>query len=123
MPKHARSPSSQPPEGAPKAQKPGSVMVQKREAGSPPSLREKLCATCGRPFSLTPDQRFFVCPHCYQKSLPPRKSPRPGDTQLLIQIHCADCGAEEYVGFVPQDPLATYCKACFTKRKRKPVTE
>jgi len=123
MSKLARSSSSRPPEGLSKAQKPGSVMVQKRDTDAQPALREKLCATCGRPFSLTPDQRFFVCPHCYQKSLPPRKASRPGETQLLIQIHCADCGVEEYVGFVPQDPQVTYCKACFAKRKRKPVPE
>jgi CxxC-x17-CxxC domain-containing protein len=113
-----RSQASSSPEAG---QKPGSVMVQKR-AGLPKTEdREKLCATCGKPFTLSPEQKYFLCPRCYQKSLPPRKTSRPGETQLLIQIQCPDCGTEEYVGFVPQDPQATFCKACFAKRKRKPV--
>ena len=99
------------------------MMVQKRGNSTVPTDREKLCATCGRPFTLADDQKFFICPQCYQKSLTPRKSPRQGEAQLLIQIHCADCGAEEYVNFVPQDPQTTYCKLCFAKRKRKPVAK
>jgi CxxC-x17-CxxC domain-containing protein len=122
MPK--RNPQSVPPSpGTLSDQKPGSVLVQKRGAVTEPTLRDKLCATCGKPFSVTPDQRFFMCPRCYQKSLPPRKSARQGETQLLTQIRCVECGIEEYVSFVPQDPQATYCRACFAKRKRKPVQE
>ena len=98
---------------------PGSVMVQKRLTAQEPTLREKLCASCGRPFQLTPDQKFYLCPNCYKKSQPPVKKPsRKGEAQVLIQIHCAECGAEEYLDFVPADPKATYCRACFAKRRR-----
>lgn len=97
----------------------GPVKVQKRGPVSAPNLREKLCATCGRPFTLTPDQKFYICPDCYQKNQPARKPGRPSDAQVLIQIRCVDCGALEYVSFVPQDPQSTYCKVCFRKRKRQ----
>lgn len=100
---------------------PGSVMVQKRVAAPEPAPREKLCAACGRPFQLAPDQKYYLCPSCYRKGQPaPRRSPRKGEAQVLIQIHCVECGAEEYLDFVPSDPSATYCKACFSKRKRDP---
>lgn len=96
-------------------------MVQKRVASSEPALREKLCATCGKPFQLTPDQKYYLCPNCYRKAQPPpKKSTRKGAAQVLIQIHCVECGAEEYLDFVPSDPNATYCRACFSKRKREP---
>jgi CxxC-x17-CxxC domain-containing protein len=99
---------------------PGSVMVQKRATGLEPTLREKLCATCGKPFQLTPDQKYYLCPDCYRKTQPPpKKSVRKGEAQVLIQIHCADCGTEEYLDFVPSDPNSTYCRACFSKRKRE----
>lgn len=99
---------------------PGSVMVQKRVANAEPTQREKLCATCGRPFPLTPDQKFYICPHCYRKAQPPpKKSVKKGEAQVLIQIHCAECGSEEYLDFVPSDPNATYCRACFSKRRRE----
>jgi CxxC-x17-CxxC domain-containing protein len=97
----------------------GAVRVQKRVVASTATHREKLCANCGRPFTLAPEQKFYICPDCYQKNQPSRKPGRPSDAQLLIQIHCADCGTVEYVGFVPQDPQTTYCKSCFRKRKRQ----
>ena len=100
---------------------PAAVLVQKRETSAVTPNREKLCATCGRPFTLTPDQKFFLCARCYQKSLPLRKSVRKGNAQLLIQIRCVVCGAEEYISFVPADAQATYCKACYAQRKRKPI--
>jgi len=99
---------------------PGSVMVQKRVANAEPTQREKLCATCGKPFLLTPDQKFYLCPNCYRKAQPPpKRSPRKGEAQVLIQIHCAECGVVEYLDFVPSDPSATYCRACFAKRRRE----
>ena len=77
-------------------------MVQKRVANVEPTLREKLCATCGRPFQLTPDQKFYLCPNCYRKAQPPpKRPPRKGEAQVLIQIHCLECGVEEYLDFVP----------------------
>jgi len=96
-------------------------MVQKRPVSAEPSLREKLCATCGKPFQLSPEQKYYLCPDCYRKTQPaPKKSSRKGEAQVLIQIHCAECGAEEYLDFVPSDPKATYCRSCFAKRKRDP---
>lgn len=104
----------------PRNAQPGAVMVQKRVANPEPALREKLCATCGKPFQLTPDQKYFICPDCYRKTQAPvRKTVRRGDAQVLIQIRCVECGAEEYLDFVPSDPNATYCRACFSKRKRE----
>ncbi len=101
----------------PRNPQPGSILVQKRQAPVEPALREKLCAGCGKPFQLTPDQKFYMCPDCYRKSMPaPRKS-RPGDAQVLIQIQCVECGSTEYLDFVPSDPGKTYCRACFARRK------
>jgi hypothetical protein len=100
--------------------KPGSVMVQKRVASTEPSLREKLCATCGKPFQLTPDQKYYLCPVCYRKGQPPlKRPPKKGEAQVLIQIRCIECGVEEYLDFVPSDPGATYCRSCFSKRRRE----
>jgi CxxC-x17-CxxC domain-containing protein len=93
--------------------------VQKRDPSAPPEPREKLCATCGKPFQLAPDQKFFVCPDCYRKSLPPHKSKRRGEAQVLVQIACAQCGAKEFLNFAPTDPGAVLCRACFAKRKRE----
>ncbi len=103
------------------AAKPGSVMVQKRVVQVEPVLREKLCATCGKPFLLSPEQKFYICPDCYRKTQAPlKKTIRKGEAQVLIQIRCASCGTVEYLDFVPSDPSATYCRACFAKRKREP---
>jgi len=109
-----------PPVEHPRNATPGSVMVQKRAANTEPTLREKLCATCGRPFQLTPDQKYYLCPNCYRKAQPPvKKTTRKGEAQVLIQIHCVECGTEEYLDFVPSDPSATYCRACFSRRRRE----
>ncbi len=119
-PKKIVSNDSQPPAERPRNPQPGSVMVQKRSAPETPSLREKLCATCGKPFQLTPDQKYYLCPACYRKAQPaPRKSGRNTDAQVLIQIQCAGCGTIEYLDFVPSDPANTYCRACFAERKRE----
>jgi DNA-directed RNA polymerase subunit RPC12/RpoP len=98
-------------------------MVQKRAPVETPSLREKLCATCGRPFQLTPDQKYYLCPNCYRKTQPPpRKTIRNGEAQVLIQIQCVECGTIEYLDFVPSDPGNTYCRTCFAQRKREEKT-
>jgi CxxC-x17-CxxC domain-containing protein len=121
MPSKKITPLAPPPAAeSPRNAKPGSVMVQKRVANVEPTLREKLCATCGRPFQLTPDQKYYLCPNCYRKAQPPpKRPPRKGEAQVLIQIHCLECGVEEYLDFVPSDPNATYCRACFSKRRRE----
>ena len=95
------------------------MRVQKRDPSAPPEPREKLCATCGKPFTVTPDERFFACPDCYRKSLPPHKSKKRGEAQVLVQIECAQCGAKEFLSFAPTDPKTVLCRACFSKQKRE----
>ncbi|BDU71353.1 hypothetical protein [Mesoterricola silvestris] len=107
---------------------PGVVKIQKREAKPAVTTREKVCATCGRTFRLSPDEKFFNCPHCYKKTLPARKPARKNEAQILTQITCVECGTQEYVDFVPTDPAAAFCASCFSRRKRelqaqKPHTE
>ena len=109
---------------APAAQRaagePGTVKVQKRVLKQPDLNREKLCASCGQPFTVTPDQKFFMCAECYRKSQPsPRKAPRKSDAQILTQITCMVCGAVEYLDFVPTDVNATYCHSCFSKKRQE----
>jgi CxxC-x17-CxxC domain-containing protein len=101
------------------AQLPGTVKVQKREVKEPDPTREKICATCGQAFPVTPDQKFFNCPHCYRKSQPVRKAPRKSEAQILTQITCMECGAVEYLDFVPTDVKATYCHSCFSKKRQE----
>ena len=98
---------------------PGTVKVQKREAKEPVTTREKVCATCGRTFRLAPEEKFFNCPHCYKKTLPVRKAVRKNEAQILTQIICVECKTQEYVDFVPSDPAAALCAACFSKKKRE----
>lgn len=98
---------------------PGTVRVQKRDHSAAATLREKLCATCGKPFTVTPEQKFFACPDCYRKSLPPHKSKKRGEAQVLVQIQCAQCGTKEFLSFAPTDPKEVLCRACFSKRKRE----
>jgi len=97
----------------------GTIKIQKREIKEPSNLREKVCATCGQTFELTPDQKFFNCPNCYRKNQPVRKPARKSEAQILTQITCMECGTVEYLDFVPTDVHATYCHACFTKKKQE----
>jgi DNA-directed RNA polymerase subunit RPC12/RpoP len=97
----------------------GAVKVVKREAKEPSRMREKVCATCGRTFELEPDQKFFNCPECYRRSLPVRRASRRSEAQILAQITCVECGAVEYLDFVPPDLNATYCHSCFAKRRQE----
>ena len=101
------------------AQGPGTVKVVKRTVKEPSNLREKVCATCGRTFELTPDQKFFNCPHCYRKAQPVRKPARKSEAQILTQITCMECGTVEYLDFVPPDVHATYCHSCFSKKRQE----
>ncbi len=98
---------------------PGTVRVQKRDPAAAPELREKLCATCGKPFKLTPEQKFFDCPDCYRKGLPPPRPRKRGEAQVLVQIACAECGAQEFIHFAPTDPKTALCRSCFAKQKRE----
>lgn len=89
------------------------VKVVKRQAAEPHGLREKACSQCGRTFQLTPEQKFHLCPRCYQKAQSKRPAPRRG-TQVLTQITCAACGTQEYLALVPADPARALCAACHT---------
>ena len=106
-----RSPNKplNPPASGPDPSGIGTVKIQKREAKEPVTTREKLCATCGRTFELTPDQKFFNCPHCYRKAQQVRKPVRKSEAQILTQIICVECGTQEYVDFVPTDPALAFC--------------
>ncbi len=100
----------------------GPIRVQKRDSEPSQSLREKLCADCGRSFALEAEQKYFLCPACYKKRFA-RKPVRKGETQILIQIQCIECGVTDYLDFMPSDPTKATCKACFHRRKREPTTE
>ena len=97
----------------------GTVRVQKREVMPPIATREKICATCGRTFRLTPEEKYFNCPHCHKKTQPVRKAVRKNEAQILTQITCVECGTLEYVDFVPTDAAAALCAECFSRRKRE----
>lgn len=112
-------PTAQDPSTPTQAGAPGTVRVQKRDPAAAPGLREKLCATCGKPFKLTPEQKYFDCPDCYRKSFPPHKSKKKGEAQVLVQIECAECGAKEFLSFAPTDPKTVLCRSCFSKQKRE----
>ena len=84
-----------------------------------PTLREKACATCGSGFTVTPDQKFFLCPECYAKEFHRTSKARSSGTQVLTQITCVECGTSEYLSFVPQDASLALCKACYGRRKRE----
>jgi len=101
------------------AQQAGTVKIQKRELKEPNPMREKVCATCGKTFEVAPEQKFFNCPHCYRKTQPVRKPARKSEAQILTQITCMECGTVEYLDFVPPDVHATYCHACFSKKRQE----
>jgi CxxC-x17-CxxC domain-containing protein len=117
-PKPTRPPKEEP--SVPlQAGAPGTVRVQKRDSAAASALREKLCATCGKPFKVTPEQKFFTCPDCYRKSLPPHKSKKRGEAQVLVQIECVECGTKEFLSFAPTDPKTVLCRTCFSRQKRE----
>lgn len=97
----------------------GQIKLQKREASPTSALREKLCATCGRVFELTPDQKFYDCPECYERKHPGRKPFHRKATQILIQIRCIQCGKTEFLDVQPPDPQAALCKLCFMTKRRE----
>ncbi|MDP2876357.1 MAG: hypothetical protein Q8O00_09250 [Holophaga sp.] len=98
---------------------PGSVRVQKRDNAAAPTLREKLCATCGKAFKLQPDEKFFDCPTCYRKNQTPRPPRKRGEARVLVQITCVACGTVEFLGFAPTDPANALCRSCFATQKRE----
>lgn len=95
-----------------------SVKLQKPSAGEA-TVREKLCAECGRAFEIGPDQKFYLCPSCYRRKFG-RRTSRPGTAQVLVQITCISCGAQEYLDRMPADPAKALCRTCFAEKRREP---
>lgn len=100
----------------------GLIKIQKRDPKAVPALREKICATCHKPFALEADQKFYDCPSCYRKAHPQQKPKRRGRAQILVQIECVECGAREFLDFTPPDAKTALCRACFSKKKREEKT-
>ncbi len=94
-------------------------VVKPAPRGEVPTLREKTCSTCGAGFTLTPDQKFFLCPECYAQEYRRNAKARSSGTQVLTHITCVACGTSEYLSFVPQDASQALCKACFGRQRRE----
>lgn len=118
---NARGPKPPPPQ-APDPAAPGTVQVQKRQAQAPSGLRTKLCDRCGRAFQLSSEEKFFICRECYEADLKRQQAKRKRGTSILSLIHCASCGAEEYLDFLPPDPAEALCRACFARKRREQKT-
>ena len=99
--------------------KPIPIKIEKPSPHRKKGEREKCCATCGKPFTLEPDKKFFDCPACYQKKSSAQKAKKRSETKVINQIQCASCGMIEFIGFVPDDPTSVLCKRCFTNRVRE----
>jgi len=112
--------SNSPGPAGPSPEDSGIVRLQKPTPRTDvPTLREKTCATCGAGFTVTPDQKFFLCPKCYAKEFHRTSKARSTGTQVLTHITCVECGTSEYLSFVPQDASLALCTACFGRRKRE----
>jgi len=95
------------------------VKLEKPSLHQKKGLREKCCATCGKPFTLEPGQKFFDCPNCYQKKISMQKPKKLSGTRVLTQIRCAACGAVEFVAFVPDDLTNVLCGNCFKQAREQ----
>jgi CxxC-x17-CxxC domain-containing protein len=95
------------------------VRVSKPQGQAAKTARQKECATCGQVFDLQPGQKFFDCPDCYQSKMTERRLAGAKRTRVLTRIACRDCGASEFVAFVPEDPATVLCRACFAKKNRE----
>lgn len=112
------SQAEMPEDKAPEPKKPA-VLVQKHKPGANAGVREKLCATCGKPFQLTADEKYYDCPSCYRRNHPIHKPRRKDGAQVLIQIQCVACGTQDFLDFMPPDPKQAYCRSCFAKQKKR----
>jgi CxxC-x17-CxxC domain-containing protein len=99
--------------------KPPTVRVQKPQGRATKTARQKECATCGQVFDLQPGQKFFDCPDCYQNKMTEQRLAGAKRTRVLTRIECRDCGAQEFVTFVPEDPATVLCRACFARQARE----
>lgn len=117
---NARGPKPKPP---PPATAVSGVRVQKWQPQAPTGLRSKTCDRCGKTFELTTDEKFFLCRDCYEQEARRQQGKRKRGTAILSLIHCADCGAEEYLDFIPSDPAEALCRTCFTRKRREQKTK
>jgi predicted RNA-binding Zn-ribbon protein involved in translation (DUF1610 family) len=113
---NARGPKPKPP---PPAAAGSGVLVQKWQPTVPSGLRTKTCDRCGKNFELATDEKFFLCRDCYEQEARRQQGKRKRGTAILSLIHCAGCGAEEYLDFVPSDPAEALCRACFGRKRRE----
>lgn len=108
-----RESSQGPAQASPGATVLAPVKVVKREAAIDVApVREKACSACQRPFKLTPEQKFHLCPRCFQKAQSKRPAPPRKGTQVLTQITCMSCGTVEYLTLVPTDLAKALCASC-----------
>lgn len=105
------------------AAQPPAVRLIKRAAVAPPdpaAPREKICSDCGRRFKVEAGQKFYLCPDCYRRSFVYRKRGGPEAARILAHITCAQCGASDYLPFMPEDPAKALCKTCFAASRPEP---
>jgi CxxC-x17-CxxC domain-containing protein len=95
------------------------VRVSKPSDRPTNAARQKACATCGQIFDLLPGQKFFDCPDCYQNKMTEQRFASAKRTRVLTRIACRECGASEFVTFVPEDPGSVLCRPCFARRARE----
>jgi CxxC-x17-CxxC domain-containing protein len=99
------------------------VLLTKRAPVAPPdpkAPRDKICSECGLRFRVESDQKFYLCPDCYRRSFVYKRKGGKDTARILTHITCADCGAQEYLPFVPEDPTKALCRACFAKSRPEP---
>ena len=121
-PPHQNDPASggEAQESTPKA---APVRLTKRTAVAPPdpaAPREKICAECGIHFKVESGQKFYLCPDCYRRSFVYKRKGGREAARILTHITCAECGAQEYLPFVPEDPAKALCRTCYAKQKPEP---
>jgi CxxC-x17-CxxC domain-containing protein len=108
------------PDPAPKA---APVLLTKRTPVAPPdpkAPREKICAECGVHFKVEAGQKFYLCADCYRRSFSYKRKGGKEAARILTHITCAECGAQEYLPFIPDDPAKALCRACFAKQRPEP---
>lgn len=113
---NARGPKPKPPPPAPTS---GGVRVQKWQPQAPTGLRIKTCDRCGKNFELAPEEKFFLCRDCYEQEARRQQGKKKRGTAILSLIRCAECGAEEYLDFIPSEPAEALCRTCFTRKRRE----
>lgn len=99
------------------------VLLTKRAPVAPPdpkAPREKICAECGMHFKIESGQKFYLCPDCYRRSFTYKRKGGQEAARILTHITCAQCGMQEYLPFVPEDPTTALCRTCYAKVRPEP---